>query len=187
MRALLIYLSAISVGIVNLAFVIQVDPIIYSSENKLEWTNFEASAPDSAEFSALTIVNFRISTQVLRVRETMIVEIEAFMEPDKSYVKKGMETEYLLNHEQRHFDIAELYARKLRMEISKMKYSTSIQDSVISAYHSSHVDYKQFQTKYDEETNHSGDKVKQNEWDVQIDSLLNVYKDYKDVKIAVIK
>jgi hypothetical protein len=186
MRILLRLASIIGSVALSLGFVNSEDnPIIYSSENKLQWANFKSPVPDTAEFSAVTIANFSITTQVNHVRKTGNVEIIAFMEPDKSYVKIGKQTDYLLNHEQRHFDIAELHARKLRKEIASFKYSSSVEDSIIRVYHEVHSEYRQFQLSYDEETEHSGNKNKQHEWDMRIDSLLNIYSDFADRKVKL--
>jgi len=38
-------------------------------------------------------------------------------------VVKSAKTDYLLNHEQRHFDIAEIFARKLRKELEEYTFN----------------------------------------------------------------
>ena len=53
-------------------------------------------------------------------------KVYAHFYPDKSWVIKEQSSEHILNHEQLHFDITELHARKFRKQLSTLKVSNSI-------------------------------------------------------------
>ncbi|APZ46372.1 hypothetical protein BW723_08705 [Polaribacter reichenbachii] len=82
----------------------------------------------------------------------------------KSWINTN--SELILNHEQLHFDIAELYARKMRKEILKTKLSNKkIEESDYRRIHKKlFKEYIQYQKKYDLETDFSRSESLQNKW-----------------------
>lgn len=101
------------------------------------------------------------------------VEVFAMFDPGKSWVKKSGATEYLLKHEQAHFDITEIHARKLRKRLDEISNpcrmgSRGIQSVANKIYEESAA----MQNRYDEETYHSKNRKKQAEWLKKIDAEL---------------
>lgn len=94
----------------------------------------------------------------------------------KSWAKRSPNTylDYALNHEQYHFNITELYARRLN------EYIDENPDGTLQLYllrlGSLNIDLKRMQRQYDEETNHSLVYDKQRNWEYRIDSLLMLKK-----------
>jgi hypothetical protein len=93
----------------------------------------------------------------------------------QSWAKRSREEQaYLLNHEQVHFNITELHARKLN------DYIEENADGSLQLYllrlGSINIDLRRMQRQYDEETNHSLVYDKQHRWEYRIDSLLMLKK-----------
>lgn len=90
--------------------------------------------------------------------------------PSESYVIKGKETDWMLNHEQRHFDITKYWASVLqkRLELLDNPTENSIQREFLIVK----FEWEQMQDIYDLETSHSIDSVNQIKWDYKIDCLL---------------
>jgi len=95
------------------------DSVIYwNAERKLNWNDFKGTVPDSADFFA---------------RSAIRIETIGFWEEDMPNYKivtkfyrynawtKDTASKNLLQHEQVHFDIAELYARKIRKGIGDLR------------------------------------------------------------------
>jgi predicted secreted Zn-dependent protease len=87
-----------------------------------------------------------------------------------------------LAHEQAHFDISEIFARRLHQEMKKYRpnYSTLKKD-VSAIYDKIIKEEKVFQEMYDDETSHSRKKGRQQEWLEKIEQLLeetDAYADY---------
>ncbi|NJW51684.1 hypothetical protein [Salinimicrobium oceani] len=82
----------------------------------LSWTNFEAEPDLSNPFHANTSsgMSYSWSMKTLGAETEFLYEVAAFFFPEKSWVKNGKGSAQLLVHEQLHFDITELHARKLR-------------------------------------------------------------------------
>ena len=78
-----------------------------------------------------------------------------------------------MGHEQLHFDITEVYARKLRQELAKTKFSKNAKAEVKEIYRNILKELNDFQNKYDSETNFSRDTVQQLIWNKKIKKALN--------------
>ena len=83
---------------------------------KLTWDDFRGRPPGSASYpSALSDTGFKYQ---LACRKGLLeIDAAAFFSPSGSSVKPGGKTPELLRHEQGHFDMAELYALKLKKAI----------------------------------------------------------------------
>lgn len=81
-------------------------------------------------------------------------------------------TDVVLSHEQLHFDITELYARKLRTRLASMKNPCD-KSSVGSVYQANENAFVEFVKQYDIETSHGVNKQKQIEWESRIQNLIS--------------
>jgi hypothetical protein len=94
--------------------------------------------------------------------------------PRKSWVIER--NEVLLNHEQLHFDIAELYARKMRYEFSKLQKSqVRRMDDYQEVYNRNWQACKRDQRQYDADTNHGTREEENKLWKTRIDAKLTTY------------
>ena len=90
-------------------------------------------------------------------------------------------TAYILSHEQGHFDLAEVYARKLYKKVQEYRFHQKNYRKDLQKIYKEILDEKEeMQSKYDRETNHSINKEKQVEWLKKIEKMLEEYKDYAD-------
>lgn len=101
---------------------------------------------------------------------------------DKSYLVKTISN--TLDHEQIHFDIGELFARKIRKEFSELK-KAGIQDiqKYNKLFRELHSKFKIYNNIFDAETSFSADYVRHNEWRIRITKELLVLKDYASHKV----
>ena len=85
----------------------------------------------------------------------------------------------LLRHERLHFDIAELFARKIRKRFFELK-STSEKnyDVYFSEYQKLWAELRTFQKLYDKETKHGANIESNALWINKIQSLLNEFKSF---------
>lgn len=88
----------------------------------------------------------------------------------ESFVIKKAMTPYILNHEQRHFDITYIFAMKLVMELKKEQSLT--EKGIEAVYDRVYLEKEVMQELYDGETKHSENKQKQSDWDNKIDKML---------------
>jgi predicted secreted Zn-dependent protease len=86
-----------------------------------------------------------------------------------------------LSHEQGHFDIAEIFARKLNKHMSEYIFNKdSFKEDLKNIYLNVTVEKEQMQNDYDRETDHSIIKSKQEEWLKKIDTMLVELKNFSN-------
>jgi hypothetical protein len=88
----------------------------WSSNNKLKWSDFRGKKPEDASVSYLKAVSsISIIPLPFRKNDILCYKVKLVFEKYESW--KTDTADYLLGHEQLHFDIAELSVRKLRKAI----------------------------------------------------------------------
>ncbi len=90
---------------------------------------------------------------------------------------------YVLKHEQYHFNIAELFARKLRKQIVELKIKIP-SSTFYYTYNEQLNNCLDFHAKYDSVTEHSIKKAQQLLWQKNIDAELAALEEYKNPIIA---
>lgn len=150
--------------------------IPWSEDNALTWDKFKKRAGANSLYKAYTYSGIRY--KVDQEEEMVTIGVDCYFLKNESWVYKGFTKDYLLNHEQRHFDITEIYARKMRTELAK--YVVPIREfmennmikDVERIFNDLYDEMERTQKKYDKETNHSMIKDKQAEWNDWIDNQL---------------
>jgi predicted secreted Zn-dependent protease len=79
----------------------------------------------------------------------------------------------VLSHEQLHFDISELFARKMRKIMAETRFTSNARAEVKAIYKKVLQDLSAFQSLYDHETNYSRDHQKQLAWNNKIKEALS--------------
>ncbi len=131
--------------------------IVWNHNEKLEWKDFTGILAPNLFGNALTSYKIEIVPEnVLVDAEDNIQGYENLTVIAKFYKDKSWtisQTEDLLAHEQLHFDIAELYARRIRKKFSELKNIKEKRFSVYAlAYEHLWQECRQYQKTYDSET-----------------------------------
>lgn len=151
--------------------------IKWDKDRKLTWTDFKGKAPNTNDnVAAMTSLDFIVESKSNSRDKEAKVFIQNIFSTKESWVKKNSRNvPGLLEHEQGHFDLGEIYARKLRKRIANNPDKNKIMEYVEQAYESLH----KIQDLYDKETVHSIDKVRQKEWLLKIAKELNELEKYR--------
>ena len=164
---------------------IEYDRIVWSSTVKLTWQDFLGKPDTSSRYKAMTYTKVRLINE--KLDDKIILNFPATFNRSLSWVKDTKSIS-LLKHEQIHFDIAELAARKLRKDCSKhVSYDLSSSYKFIqSTYDYYSINYKDsIDDFYDLETNHGMLKSKQKEWEDKIAKELKDLEWYADTKVTI--
>lgn len=150
----------------------------------LTWADFKGKPDQKSPYSAGTHSGFTYSYSYTFKDGKSILKsatITAYFVSDRSWVKPGKQTPTLLSHEQVHFDISELYARKLRAAIDQVEMSTEDSQSIVQGLFREYTGKReQEQRRYDLETDHGKNRAEQLKWEKQIKQRLLHYSDYGD-------
>jgi hypothetical protein len=147
------------------------------SETPLSWSDFKG-IPDSRHGGALTASGFYYNFNC----ENGIAEwkVGAVFFPEQSYVNPQARHPYMLAHEQLHFDITELFARKLRLLLEEENIDCSDQAEVEYLCEKMVEEWRAFQQQYDFETRHSMDRDAQIHWNKKVRDALSELEEWKD-------
>ncbi len=149
------------------------DAIDWKSRRTLTWSDFKGSPLQSSPNAALTSTSILISYGY--DESELTYQLKCVFYPHKSWTK--VDKTYILQHEQGHFDISQLFTRRLHKALSEYKFNRgTVEKDIQVIYQRITQDQASFQQLYDKETNHSRHREKQLEWQVKIESLLNETK-----------
>jgi len=155
------------------------DIIYWDGIDKLSWSDFEAEPRmDIEQFYALTssgIIDYKGCEDGI-----ITYKFRAYFEKDESWVKQEAITDYHLAHEQLHFDITELYARKLRKLLSELEFKCGEEQNFERFVAATLENWYNEQRNYDIMTRHSINKEQQLEWQYRIKMELSLLDNYAE-------
>lgn len=159
--------------------------ILWNKDSTLIWYDFQGKAPATASTAAMTYTTISLNTFDY-TETTYNISIKAMFIKKKSWVQIKKATDYLLKHEQLHFDIAELFARKLRKGLTEGKFSNNqFSNQISTMFKDYNSKLEVYQNKYDKETNHSRITEKQQQWENTIPKELQKLDAYKDTLVVI--
>lgn len=159
--------------------------ISWNKNRKLQWDDFKAvkDADDASFNDAKTTYKLEILPEIVQVDEQDRIYGYERMSIATYFYKKMSWTvkrdPSLLAHEQVHFDIAELFARKMRKafsELKKKKINTF--GAYQNTYHKFWEACKKYQKQFNAETRNGIDTVSDLEWIEKIEKELDELKAY---------
>ena len=155
------------------------DLIDWNASRRLTWADYKGRPDPSSDAAASTTTYLAIEYKI--GSGSFGYKIQSRFSRTRSW---GLhKTDYILSHEQGHFDIAEVYARKLHKEMSGYKFDKkNFQKDLKEIYDEVTEEKEEMQNRYDRETRHSINKTKQAEWLEKISDLLHEYESWADYK-----
>jgi len=148
--------------------------VLWNDSLRLTWSDFKGKVPPAAVPAATTAsgISYSYSANLLHHEVKLDYKVNAYFYPNESWYKPEVCTENTLEHEQLHFDIAELYARKMRNQLERTSFSDDVKAEVRKIYQDILRELQDFQDQYDWETNFSRNREKQIEWNHKIAKAL---------------
>lgn len=149
----------------------------WNASQPLSWTDYKAAPNPESDAVASTTTYLSINYTI--TSSSFNYKIYSRFSKTRSW---GLhKTAYILSHEQGHFDIAEIFARKLFKKMSEYKFDKkTYEKDWKKIYNDVTKEKEEMQNKYDKETNHSINKAEQSEWLKKIASVLEEYADWAD-------
>jgi predicted secreted Zn-dependent protease len=153
--------------------------IDWTSTRKLNWEDFKGQPDGSSVNAALTSTNINIDYTFNS--QGFKYKIRCQFDPSKSWGR--IRNDYILSHEQAHFDIAEIHARLLHKALKDYKFNSRTANKDIGEiYQKLMNDHHKMQEAYDEETNYSRNETRQRAWQNRIAEILSALDEYAQYK-----
>ncbi len=157
--------------------------IYWSEETRLTWEDFQGVPLEKTLFHANTNTGLSYSWGLKGTSQKMELnyKVETFFYPKESWVRPTSKSEYLLKHEQLHFDISELHARKLRKllaNVDSSKINKDSRDYLNKLYEKIDKERGAMQNAFDKESNHSLNKEAELKWQKFVENELTKLEDF---------
>jgi hypothetical protein len=167
-------------GIASTAYC-QENYLTWNEKKPLDWVDFSGPTKDSSTFDAESFAEVRFTYSFNSLVDFKF-DVSAAFNKNTSWYKKENQSPYLLKHEQLHFDIAELFAKKLKAEFDNYTYTANFRNEITEIFEKKKIQYHLMQDKYDKETSHSLNTEKQRQWELAIHDELTKMQAEEDKK-----
>lgn len=149
--------------------------IPWTEERLLTWNDFQSRPQRRSDAVASTSTSLGLTYKLTSGNITY--DITCAFSKAKSW--GTLKTAYILAHEQGHFDITEIYARKLHHALAAYKLkSRAYQQDIARIYQQIVKEKEHLQQLYDNQSDHSRNKKVQANWEEIIDALLAETRPY---------
>lgn len=158
------------------------DSKLWTSTTQLQWSDFIGKPEPKQNVVAITASGITFGYSVTK-SETKIEEanftIEAHFYPEHSWCLKDKIDDNILNHERFHFNLTELFARKLRKQIAETNFTLNLKAEADAIYNNINKELQAMQKQYDAETNFSINVAAQKQWQAKIEKQLKALERFK--------
>lgn len=145
-------------------------------QREITWTDFKGSPPTKSIYGATLKYALDMSTKNIRF-DSINAYVYAEMKVNESW--RTTDSLHQLNHERRHFDLVEIYARKMRKKYQETRFLKSTVASVINKIYRDIAQQLLLEQKiYDFQTDHCLKEKKQAEWNKKIEAELKSLEAY---------
>jgi hypothetical protein len=135
---------------------------------KLTWDDFRAKEKGSRGF-AVAVTSCGFGYNIEHKENIRTITVFARFYCYESWWNDGIDIPAVLEHEQLHFDICELFGRKLYAGIKQLKSENKLTKKSLNALNDKlHEEYSIMQDLYDAESGHSTDGDMQKAWEDKI-------------------
>lgn len=150
------------------------ETIEWRAERKLTWNDFKGEIPNKDRAAAITAsgISYQFSTSGTKNKMELDYKVNTFFYPNKSWYQPSLCDTLILSHEQLHFDISELFARKMRERLATETFSQNVKAEVKKIYSEVLSELETFQNQYDKETDFSRDIEQQLIWNKKLQEAL---------------
>ena len=159
------------------------DEVISWRDNiKLSWNQFKAATRSDVSAAAVTASGITFEFSVKETDHHIVsfnTRVYAHFYPSKSWYNTDKSDDHILAHEQLHFDITELYARKFRKQIAQIQTSNKLKSDFRNLHQKINEELELTQNRYDQESDNSINQEFQSKWNQYVSQELNKLDAYK--------
>jgi len=161
------------------------DVIVWQKNHKLSWDDYQGK-PQRNRFAAASTVYSMYRHIYKNDTGNITASIKAYFYPKDSWKGRYLDAA-LLAHEQKHFDIVELYARKLRKQLTEIKVRNEedAQQKLDSLHKIIDGEMDAYQDKYDKESDYSMAHDEQAVLIKQIDAAIDSLSAYQKTEVKL--
>ena len=142
----------------------QASEFSWSENRKLTWDDFQGPIKASSERSAAA-THCGIGFKTFNADGKPRVLVYNTFYSNQSWVRPDAKLPEILQHEQGHFDINEIYTRKMRARMDSFDFNVSdVKAALMAIYDEVDSEYQNVQQSYESETVHGTNTKQQKIW-----------------------
>lgn len=147
--------------------------IPFSRNRPLTYEDFRGvipgNVPEGNVAQTVAVIGYQMKSRTVRGRTEAVITLSLTMASNTAWMKPAGRTPEVLHHEQVHFDIAAIYACRLKQELeSTFFFPESFKEQLRNVYQSVNEATAAEQARYDLETLHGIDAKAQARWEVAV-------------------
>jgi len=150
------------------------DSIYYTVKRPLTWADFQSKIPTS-KYSAevFPTIGYDQHAEIVKGIVNLHLTVKTCLPKSACWAKDDSRSDYTLNHEQRHFDIAKMVSEHFKQKLAAGKLNVDNYEGIVNMeYLDTYREMNIIQKQYDDETRHGTDTAEQGRWNLRIDKEL---------------
>ena len=151
------------------------DTIYYNADKKLTWSDFKGRPVAASPAAAITESGFgyKMSMNSVNRKTNVVITVFCYFNKKHSWVKKGMENDYALRHEQNHFNITYINAWLFVQKLKEAQLNKGNFNYLVEKIHDECFDaLDKMQNDYDGQTSNGRINRMQHIWNKKIEQQL---------------
>ncbi len=160
---------------------VEEEKIVWSEDRKLSWEDFKGVPDGPPDYVASTNsgVSFSFSYKEINGVSEIDYTVRGNFYPNLSWYRPSKVSDYILEHEQMHFDISELCARKLRKALETIPQDKDFKGKAEVIYQQNEKERRELQAQYDTDSDHSNNHEEEYRWRAYVSEQLTAYASWK--------
>lgn len=157
------------------------EKITWTEDRKLSWEDFKGTPKGWDDYVASTSsgISFVYSVGVAQGELHLNYTVNSNFYPYSSWFVPEHASDYILRHEQTHFDISELHARIFRKRLAETEFSMNPKEKLDDMYAVIEEERRVMQKRYDNDTDHSQIPAAEERWVAWVTEQLEAYARWK--------
>jgi len=150
--------------------------IFYNVQKPLAWKDFKGKPDESSRASAITASGFGYKADIKNVgsKGQLNIGIYCYFNKNNSWVKEGKAVEYILNHEQNHFNISFIAASIFVEKMKAASITSNNYNAILPRIYKECCDImNKLQDDYDGQTKNGQLKDMQSKWNDFLSKKIN--------------
>jgi hypothetical protein len=152
------------------------DVIYYNIQHPLVWKDFRGMANENTTVAAMTVSGFGYKADMKNIgaKGQLNIGVYCYFNKNTSWVKPGKTTEYILGHEQHHFNISYIAASFFVEKLKTTSVNLSNYKALLPALYKEGCDMmNKLQADYDGQTKNGQAKDIQAKWNEYLTLKIN--------------
>lgn len=158
------------------------DTILWKETTRLTWNDFKGKPDASSPYKANT--ETEVNVQIKTKGEDVTIILQCSFVKNLSWTK-DTKNAALLVHEQMHFNITEISARKFRQKLKGKTFTAKTFQQELNKMHAeTGRESKAMQVQYDTETEHAVNEAAQKKWNKKVMDELKSLSLYAEPQVS---